>query len=86
MEKKTPQNQGKIWTPADLEKLQKLADGNTPTGLIAHKLQRSNASITNKASQQSISLQPTNQSLMTEKYLMLRKGLQRRNNFFESFS
>ena len=62
MEKKTPQNQGKIWTAADLEKLQKLADHNTPTGLIAHKLQRSNASITRKASQQSISLQPTNQS------------------------
>lgn len=74
MEKKTPQNQGKIWTPADLEKLQKLADGNTPTGLIAHKLQRSNASITSKASQQSISLQPTNQSPYDRKVSDAKKG------------
>jgi hypothetical protein len=31
-------NSGKEWSSADLKKLEKLADGNTPTRLIAYKL------------------------------------------------
>ncbi|MEA1850926.1 hypothetical protein U9K52_18585 [Chryseobacterium sp. MHB01] len=62
MEKKTPKNQGKNWSTQEIEKLKKLANGNTPTGLIAHELGRSKASISSKASQQNISLQPTNKS------------------------
>ena len=59
---KTPKNQGKLWTPAHVAKLEKLADGNTPTRLIAWELDRSVDSIYNKASQEGISLHPTNQS------------------------
>lgn len=59
---KTPKNQGKTWTESDIEKLQKLADKNTPTGLIAYELGRSEGFITNKAHQENISLQPTNKS------------------------
>ena len=32
---KNLQNSGKEWSSADLKKLEKLADGNTLTGLIA---------------------------------------------------
>ena len=60
--KKTPNNQGKTWTKSDIEKLEKLADKNTPTGLIAYQLGRTEGSINNKASQEKISLQPTNKS------------------------
>lgn len=59
---KTPKNQGKTWTQDDIEKLQKLADKNTPTGLIAYQLGRSEGSINSKANQENISLKPTNQS------------------------
>jgi len=45
-----------------LEKLEKLADGNTPTGLIAYQLKRSEAAVYSKASDEKISLHPTNQS------------------------
>jgi len=38
---KNLQNSGKEWSAADLKKLEKLADGNTPTGLIAYELKRS---------------------------------------------
>jgi len=74
MEKKTPKNQGKTWTPEELEKLQKLADGNTPTGLIAHQLQRSPASISSKANQQNISLKPTNKSPYDRNVSNAKKG------------
>jgi len=59
---KTPPNSGKSWTDTDLDKLQKLAKGNTPTGLIAYKLGRSEASVYGKASTEGISLKPVNQS------------------------
>ena len=41
MKAKTPPNSGKPWTPADNAKLTQLANGNTPTGLIAYHLGRS---------------------------------------------
>jgi len=59
---KTPPNSGKHWSDADVGKLEKLAEGNTPTRLIAYKLGRSTASIYNKASEEKIDLSPTNQS------------------------
>lgn len=59
---KTPKNQGKQWTDSEIKKLEKLADHNTPTGLIAWELGRSKASVYQKASEEDISLKPTNQS------------------------
>ncbi len=40
MPAKTPRNHGTSWTPKDQQALQRLAKGNTPTGLIAHQLGR----------------------------------------------
>ena len=59
---KTPANHGKQWTPADVQQLKQLAKGNTPTGLIAHKMGRTEESIRSKASENDVSLKPTNQS------------------------
>lgn len=59
---KTPKNQGKKWSKNDINLLEKLANGNTPTGLIAHKLGRSEGSIRTKANEENISLKPTNKS------------------------
>lgn len=57
-----PKNNGKLWTSTELSKLQTLANGNTPTRLIALKLHRSPAAVQSKASTEGISLKPTNQS------------------------
>jgi len=59
---KKPTNQGKQWTKSDVSSLKRLSEGNTPTGLIAYKLGRSESSVYSKASQENISLKPTNQS------------------------
>lgn len=59
---KAPKNDGKGWTKSDVSQLQKLAKGNTPTGLVAHKLGRSEGAVRSKASEENISLKPTNQS------------------------
>jgi hypothetical protein len=59
---KTPPNAGKNWTQADVKELRDLAKGNTPTGLIAHRLGRSEDAVQSKASEKNISLKPTNQS------------------------
>lgn len=59
---KKPVNQGKSWTDADLKQLKALVKGNTPTGLIASKLGRSEDAARAKASEEKISLKPTNQS------------------------
>jgi hypothetical protein len=59
---KPPANHGKQWTPADVRQLKQLAKGNTPTGLIAHKMGRTEDSIRSKASETEVSLKPTNQS------------------------
>lgn len=55
-------NSGKQWTLSETNKMKDLANGNTPTGLIAYELGRSVDSIRSKASQLEISLKPTNQS------------------------
>lgn len=59
---KTPPNHGKEWTGKDVKQLEQLADGNTPTRVIALKLGRTEDSVRSKASQEDISLKPTNQS------------------------
>jgi hypothetical protein len=50
------------WTPAALKELKVLIKQNTPTRLIAMKLNRSTASVYNKASKEGLSLAPTNRS------------------------
>lgn len=59
---KVPSNHGKPWSDADLAKLEKLADENTPTRLIGLKMGRTEDAIRQKASEETISLKPTNQS------------------------
>lgn len=59
---KNLQNSGKEWSTDDLKKLEKLANGNTPTRLIAYELKRSVNAVYSKASDENISLHPTNQS------------------------
>jgi len=57
-----PSNHGKAWTRQDVQKLEKLADGNTPTRVIGLKLDRTEDSIRSKAAEEGISLKPVNQS------------------------
>ena len=57
-----PKNSGKPWTPAQVQQLDTLAKGNTPTRVIALKMQRTPAAVQSKASTEGISLKPTNQS------------------------
>ena len=59
---KTPPNAGKAWTDQDVKALRELAKGNTPTRVIALKLERSEDAVSAKASDLSISLKPTNQA------------------------
>lgn len=59
---KSNQNNGKRWTPQDLNTLGTLAKKNTPTPLIALKLGRTESSIRAKAQQNNVSLAPTNKS------------------------
>lgn len=58
----TPRNHGKHWSEEDVERLHELAEGNTPTRVIGYKLGRSPDAVANKASEEDISLKPTNQS------------------------
>ncbi len=59
---KKPDNHNKAWSPAEVRKLEKFADGNTPTRVIGLKLGRSPGAVSSKASEEGISLKPTNQS------------------------
>jgi hypothetical protein len=59
---KSTRNSGTRWSAADLRQLQQLADGNTPTRVIGLKLGRTEDAVRTKASQEGISLSPTNQS------------------------
>lgn len=59
---KTPPNSGKPWTSDDLRQLRDLARGNTPTRVIALKMGRSPGAVSTQASNQGVSLKPTNQS------------------------
>jgi hypothetical protein len=55
-------NTGKQWTPSDVKQLKELANGDTPTRVIGLKLGRTEASVYAKASEEGVSLKPTNQS------------------------
>jgi len=59
---KKPANYGKEWDPTDIQALKQLAAQNTPTRVIALKLQRTEEAVQSKASALGISLKPTNQS------------------------
>jgi hypothetical protein len=55
-------NSGQPWKPSDVTNLRTLAKENTPTRVIGLKLGRTEASVRNVASQENISLKPTNQA------------------------
>lgn len=59
---KDPNNHGKPWTGGDVKRLRELADENTPTRVAALKLGRTARAVQAKASDEGISLKPTNQS------------------------
>lgn len=58
---KKPANSGKTWTPQEIKALKDLARKNTPTRVIGLKLGRSEDAVYSKASNEDISLKPTNQ-------------------------
>lgn len=59
---KSTRNSGKLWTNSEVSDLRHLARQNTPTRVIGLKLGRTPAAVQQKASQEDISLKPTNQS------------------------
>lgn len=58
---------GTKWTEADVARLKTLAEGNTPTRVIALKLQRTAIAVQSKASDEGVSLKPVNQSPYTRR-------------------
>lgn len=59
---KSDRNSGKPWTSEEVSKLRELAKGNTPTRVIGLKLGRTSGAVSTKASENNISLKPTNQA------------------------
>jgi hypothetical protein len=59
---KKPANSGKPWTGSEIKQLQTLVKQNTPTRVIALKLKRTPEAVYAEASNEGISLKPTNQS------------------------
>ena len=59
---KKPTNHGKDWTRAEDTKLRQLAQENTPTRVMGLKLGRTPEAVRQHASQEGVSLKPTNQS------------------------
>jgi hypothetical protein len=59
---KSTRNTGKTWTATDVSQLRQLAKLNTPTRVIGLKLGRTEDAVRAKASNENISLKPTNQS------------------------
>lgn len=55
-------NTGKPWSPTEVKQLGQLARENTPTRVIGLKLGRTEDAVRTRASEESISLKPTNQS------------------------
>jgi hypothetical protein len=58
---KSTRNTGKEWKPSEVKQLKELAAGNTPTRVIGLKLGRSENAVRSKASEENVSLKPTNQ-------------------------
>jgi hypothetical protein len=59
---KYTRNTGKSWSRSEESRLGQLARQNTPTRVIGLKLGRTESAVYAKASEQGISLKPTNQS------------------------
>ena len=59
---KSTRNSGKQWTGENVKQLKQLAKQNTPTRVIGLKLGRTAGAVQSKASQEGVSLKPTNQS------------------------
>ena len=59
---KSTRNSGAPWTRKDVADLRTLAKDNTPTRVIGLKLGRTAAAVQTRASQENISLKPTNQA------------------------
>jgi len=59
---KSTRNTGKEWSRSEVSNLRNLARENTPTRVIGLKLGRTEDAVRTRASQESISLKPTNQS------------------------
>ena len=59
---KSTRNSGQPWTSSDKAELGRLAAKNTPTRVIGLKLGRSEEAVRSMASQEDVSLKPTNQS------------------------
>lgn len=55
-------NTGKEWTRPEVSKLRDLARQNTPTRVIGFKLGRTPNAVRTRASEEGISLKPTNRS------------------------
>ena len=56
------QNQARKWTDQEVEQLKQLARENTPTRVIALKMDRTETSVKGKAAREKISLKPANRS------------------------
>ncbi len=59
---KTPPRHGESWSKGDVKELKKLVEQNTPTRVIGLKLGRTEDAVRGKASEEGVSLKPTNQS------------------------
>lgn len=59
---KSTRNSGNAWSKSEVSNLKSLAQQNTPTRVIGLKLGRTPGAISTKASNEGISLKPTNQS------------------------
>jgi hypothetical protein len=67
MSPKYIRNAGKQWTPSEVKQLREMAKENTPTRVIGLKLGRPEEGVRAKASENGISLKPTNQSPYNKK-------------------
>jgi len=56
---KKPSNTGKQWAKRDIQQAQNFAEHNTPTRVIALKLERTEGAVRSKASELDISLHTT---------------------------
>ena len=59
---KSTRNTGTAWARQDVASLKSLAKHNTPTRVIGLKLGRTEDAVRSKASQENVSLKPTNQA------------------------
>ena len=59
---KSLSNHGKQWTPAVASQIKQPAKQNTPTRVIGLKMGRTEDAVRAKASENDVSLKPTNQS------------------------